>query len=298
LKITNERAKIFRNILALCFMKSLLTLIVFVLASLPASAQSDLEKIVGTERAFASLAADKGTKDAFLANLADDGLVFVPDRINGKQYWNSRDKSSGLLSWAPNYADVSSNGLLGYTTGNWEYRAKGKDDTPSAFGEFITVWQRMPDGNYKFVVDIGVSHDRPANFSTDVAAPSYPSDPNSKNASAADTANQFFEMTSKSGISSAYKTFAAENVRGYREGGFPILGKSKFLSVIKKNKGPISLAKRSVFFQSADIAYNVNTYTETKPDGTQERGNFMQIWKFINGRWQIVLDVFKPVPQK
>lgn len=279
-------------------MNTLVFLLVFVILCMPVSAQGTLQELVAAERAFAALAAEKGTKHAFLANLADDGIVFLPDRVNGKQYWTSRGESTGLLSWAPNYADVSSNGLLGYTTGNWEYRAKGEDDAPSAFGEFITVWQRMPDDKYKFVVDIGVSHDKPASYSTELAPPSYPAVPNANNASAADTANQFFETVSKKGLAAAYKTFAAENVRTYRENNFPIIGKGRLLSFVKKNKRQTALTKRSVFFQSADIAYTVNTYSETKPEGTAERGNFMQIWKLIDGRWQIVLDIFKPVPQK
>ena len=38
--------------------------------------------------------------------------------------------------------------------------------------------------------------------------------------------------------------------------------------------------------------------TQTKEDKSVEKGNYMQIWKFIDGRWQIVLDIFKPVPAK
>lgn len=281
-------------------MRAMKVFILFLLASSVGLvyAQSDLPKLVATEREFARLAAERGTKQAFLANLADDGLVFVPDRVNGRQYWNSRGESTELLSWAPNYADVSSNGLLGYTAGNWEYRAKGKADTPSAFGEFITVWQRMPDGRYKFVADIGVSHEKPANYSTELAPPSYPPNPNADNASAADTANRFFELVGKSGVAAGYKTYAADSVRAYRENNLPILGRAKLLSFVKKGKEQTALARRSVFFQSADIAYTVNTYSATKPDGTAERGNFMQIWKLIGGRWQIVLDIFKPVAQK
>src|SRR5687768_1658966 len=89
--------------------------------------QGALEKVIETERAFATQSAAKGTKHAFLEYLADDGLLFLPDRVNGKSYWNARGESQGFLSWAPNYADVSANGIVGYTTGNWEYREKGKD---------------------------------------------------------------------------------------------------------------------------------------------------------------------------
>src|SRR5438270_5693753 len=108
-------------------------------------AQADLQRVVETEQAFARMAADKGTKAAFLANMTDDAVVFNPEKVNAKASWSARANGTPgvpLLSWAPNYADISSDATLGYTTGNWEWRAKGKDDNPSAFGDFITVWLR------------------------------------------------------------------------------------------------------------------------------------------------------------
>src|SRR5215203_552718 len=106
-------------------MKIFTLFLALVLFGMSADAQADLEKLVQTERAFAQLAADKGTRAAFLENMSDDAVLFLPDKVNGKPYWLGRPESQGLLSWSPNYADVSSNGLIGYTTGNWEYRAKG-----------------------------------------------------------------------------------------------------------------------------------------------------------------------------
>lgn len=260
------------------------------------AAQRPLDAMVETERAFAKSAEAKGTKAAFLEFTAPDGVLFLPEKIKAVDYWNARGESKGLLSWDPNYADVSSNGLLGYTTGNWEYRSAGKDGTPEGFGEFITIWRREPDGKYKFVVDIGVNHEKPGAYSKTLAPPAYPSSANEKNMSAADTANSFFEIVGKNGLSAAYQSYAAKEVRSFRENTMPMIGKNDLLSYIKKSKGKTSLTKRSVFVGSADIAYIVNTYTRTNEDGTTEKGNFMQIWKLIGDRWQIVLDIFKPVP--
>ena len=261
-------------------------------------AQADLEKLVQTERAFAVLAAEKGTRAAFLENMSDEAVLFLPDKINGKSYWQGRGESLGLLSWSPNYADVSSNGLIGYTTGNWEYRAKGKDDVPAAYGEFVTVWQRGLDGRYRFNVDIGINHEKPPGYSTDILPPSYPASSNDKNTSAADTANSFFEIVGQAGLSKAYQTYAAKNIRSFREGNLPMIGRDKLLSFIRKSKTRTTLTKRTVFFGSADLAYVTNSYSQVKQDKSVEKGNFMQIWKFIDGRWQIVLDIFKPIPAK
>lgn len=263
-----------------------------------AAAQSDLQKLVDTEHAFARFAAEKGTKNAFLEYLNVDGLLFMPDKVNGKTFWSAREESKSLISWAPNYADISANGILGYSTGNWEYRANGKDDAPSGFGEFITIWLRQPDSRYKFVIDIGVSHDRPEKFSSDwVTTSDTTPDPNDKNSSAADIANQFFEIAGRKGLVKAYVTFAAPEIRMFREGKFPTVGKKNVISELKNQTGFVASAKRGMFFGSANIAYTNNTYTVTKGGKVAEKGNYLQIWKLRAGVWQIVLDIFKPVPE-
>ena len=279
-------------------MKFLKVICVLAFSFCVAAAQSDLQNLVQTERAFAALATESGIKAAFLKYMSDDAVLFQPNKVGGKQYWQSRPASEAMLTWAPNYADVSSNGILGYTTGNWEFRPKGKDDAQVAFGEFVTVWQRGQDGRYKFNVDIGISHDKPVKYSTELASPAYPASPNDKNTSAADTANNFFELVGQRGLAKAYQTYAAKEIRSFREGEVPMLGKNRLLSYVKNAKTRTTLTKRAVFFGSADIAYVTNTYNQTKTDNSAEKGNFMQIWKLIDGRWQIVLDIFKPVPDK
>jgi len=278
-------------------MRAITVLFTLLAFSIIGSGQSDLQKLVDTEHAFARFAAEKGTKSAFLEYLTVDGLVFVPDKANGKTFWRSREESPSLLSWAPNYADISANGILGYTTGNWELRAKGKDDVPSAFGEFITIWLRQPDKGYKFVIDIGVSHDRPAKYSSEwVTAADKETDLNAKNSSAADIVYRFFEIANQKGLAKAYEAFAAPEIRMFREDKFPTVGKKNVLAEVKKQTGTVNSAKRSVFFGSGNIAYTNNTYTGTKGGKVVEKGNFVQIWKLRAGRWQIVLDIFKHVP--
>ena len=259
---------------------------------------SDVEKLVDAEKAFAQLAAEKGTKHAFLANMSDDAVVFTPDRTLAKPYWSARGESSSLLSWSPNFAAVSSSGLLGYTTGNWEFRPKGKDDAPTAFGDFITVWQRQPQGMYKWVIDIGIGHDKPPKYSTDWTTSNEPTkEINENKSSAADFANRFFEIAAADGLMKAYKQFAADDIRLYREGAFPAIGKAKISELVNKDKGTYAFAKRTSFFGSADLAYVNNTYTLTRAGGKSEKGNFLQIWRLRNGRWQIVLDIFKPAAE-
>src|SRR5207249_240699 len=46
-----------------------------------------LQGLVTAEREFAALSANQGAKAAFLAFLADDGVVFRPMATNGKKAW-------------------------------------------------------------------------------------------------------------------------------------------------------------------------------------------------------------------
>lgn len=273
----------------------LIILLLIVLADYSALfAQSDLQKLVDTEKAFAQLAADKDTRTAFLANMTDEAVVFTPEQTRAKPFWEARKPNGSLLSWAPNFADISSNGILGYTTGNWEWRQKGKDDTPSAFGHFITLWVRQPDGKYRWVVDIGVEHAKTEKYSTDWAtAKSLKAEKNSKS-STAEAAEDFYQFSAKNGIVKTYEKFADENIRSYREGKFPILGKNDVLKLLKSEKAVVAFAKQSTAFTSQDIAYNLTAYTKTVGDKV-EKGHFLQIWKFHSGKWHIVLDIFKPL---
>lgn len=273
----------------------LVLVLLFVVVSV--YAQSDLSALVKTEQSFAMRALEKGTRSAFLEFMSGDALIFVPDRTSAKSYWTARPESPAALIWAPNSGDISSNGILGYTTGNWEFRAKGRSDEPSAYGNFVTVWLRQPTGNYRWVIDIGVSHSKPAAFSNEFKPAEYPSRGNPRGISAADSANRFYEMTARDGIEKAYSAFADENVRFFREGDMPGTGKKALQSLVKKHRSNITFPKRSVFFESDDLAYVNNSYRSTTASGKIESGNFLQIWKLIDGKWKIVLDIFKPVPQ-
>ena len=275
----------------------LFVFLIVLLTVIPVFAQTDLEKLAGTERSFAKTALEKGTKNAFLEFMSADAVVFTPDRTLAKPFWAARQPVPAALLWAPNFADISSNGILGYTTGNWEWREKGLSDTPAAFGNFITVWVRQPSGEYRWVVDIGISHAKPEKYSEDFTQPKQGSG-NPNKVSAADSAHRFYETAAKLGIQKAYSTFADNDVRFFRDNEFPGVGRNALLDRIKKYKGTFSFPKRSVFFESADLAYTDNPYTITSDNGQIESGNFLQVWKFIDGKWKIVLDIFKPVPPK
>lgn len=194
--------------------------------------------------------------------------------------------------------DVSSNGALAYTTGNSVFKPQGKDDPQAFYGQYVTVWQRQPGGAYLMVLDLGISHDKPATLETNWTSPANSvKELNEKKISAADASTGFFEMAAKLGLSRAYKNYLADDARLLRDGQAPILGRQNALRALKNFKSKINFAKRSMFVSAADLAYVNNSYTVSEKDGrATETGNFLQIWKLRAGRWQIVLDAFLPTP--
>src|SRR5436305_10164897 len=122
--------------------------------------QAALDSLVAAEKAFAQMAAEKGTRDAFLAFLADDGLVFQPDPVNAKEAWKARQPSPALLSWYPVHSEVSLAGDLGFNTGPFDYRQK-PGEKPVVFGQFATIWARQADGSWKAVLDLGSATPEP-----------------------------------------------------------------------------------------------------------------------------------------
>ncbi|MDQ3712821.1 MAG: hypothetical protein M3388_11485 [Acidobacteriota bacterium] len=235
-------------------------------------------------------------KAAFLEFLTDDGVMFAPNVVNGKEYFRTHPESPAMLSWYPILADVSSNSVLGYTTGRGEFRPKGKIDTTVYYSDFATVWRRQTDGNYKAVLDIGISHDKPLSSDMNWTSPKIPSEKiaDENKLLAANAMSSFFDTAAAKGLSKAYKTFAAEDVRFLREGKFPILGKGNAPSEIKKSK--ITFGKSVTMQRAGDLGYSIITYEMKSDDKVIEKGNIVQVWKFVNRRWQIVLDVFASIP--
>src|SRR5687768_15982217 len=96
-------------------------LLMIVAFALVAQAQTPLQEMVQTR-----MAAEKTAREAFMAFIADDGLLFRPGAVNGKKWMLERplppsDKRS-LLAWQPNFAGMAAAGDLGFTTGPSEFK--------------------------------------------------------------------------------------------------------------------------------------------------------------------------------
>jgi ketosteroid isomerase-like protein len=271
-----------------------------------------LDSMVAAEHAFAKLAKEKSTKEAFLANLADDSVLFGPDLTGGKELWKNRPESPSLLSWYPIYADLSLAGDLGYTTGPWEFRAKRDAKEPNAYGHFVTVWRKQRDGSWKVMFDQGVPHPKPAGPIPPAIPPAKPDLVDVKDlpkviegleARNLLTVDRDFALASEAkGDLTAYLGVLAESARLYRTGRQPIVGREAIRAALAENPVPMTWAPAAAYVSKAgDLGYTFGLAKrrQSGPDSPWvDSDNYLRIWKKENGSWKLVVDVFDTRPPK
>jgi len=276
-------------------MSKLLLLVSAFLFSTNICAQADLQSLLATEKSFEQTALEKGNKEAFLKFFSDDSVIFRPNPVNTKEFWKDHDDQTPLFRKAIDY-DVSSNGTMGYTTGDWKLSPKGKGDDYATFGQYVTVWEKRKDGRYFATIDIGISHDTMAFAAADRSLPEPKTrDSNLVGWSVADASMDFLrESMTKDGLAGAYKKYASENVRLLVEREPPFLGKKTVVKEMKRYKS-ILFPQKVATLQAADMAYTWNPCEFANSNEGTEKGNCLQIWKFSDKKWEIVLGVFARV---
>ncbi len=114
--------------------------------------------MVEAEKKFYQTGQEKGTRAAFLEFLAEDGIVFRPGPVNGKESWGKRPESGLDLVWEPTFAAMSRSADFGYDTGPAKWRAKKTDPAFTGYGHFISIWKKQNDGSWKVALDCGIEN--------------------------------------------------------------------------------------------------------------------------------------------
>ena len=285
-------------------MQRLVVLLFTTILVLPVGAQKlapvvDAQPIVDAERQFESIAGSEGIRSAYLKTLAPDSIVFRPGPVKGLEFWQaSTDPSSLLLSRNVTYADVASNGLLGYTTGNWRMYQRGKSESVAKFGQYVTIWEKRPSG-WQATIDIGISHEKLPFSETDRPVRREPSrDLNKRGWSPADASMKFSKLSMAPGaLAGALEQYAGEDVRLLLDDYPPVLGKKNALKATRSYLA-LRYPEKISLYQAADMAYTWNPCQFANSQEGMEQGNCLQIWKLRNKKWWIVLNIFSRIPNE
>jgi ketosteroid isomerase-like protein len=185
--------------------------------------------MVQAEKRFYETGQEQGTRAAFLAFLADDGIVFRPGPVNGKEAWGKRPETGLDLVWEPIFAVMARSADFGFDTGPAKWRAKKTNPKFAGFGYFISVWKKQKDGSWKVALDCGNENPEPAGKPESLRIVG--SDKESKAKSDPEAARkklqeaqQKFAESAKADFGKAALAVASDDIRVYRNGHFPALG--------------------------------------------------------------------------
>lgn len=271
----------------------------------------NLKALVDAERAFSRMSEDKGLREAFLFYLADDSVVFRPKPVPGRKSYEDMPPSSAVvLTWNPEYAEVSAWGDIGYTTGPYEVRNSAKPGEPAAYGHYVSVWERQSNREWKVSLDAGIRHPQPGQAPGAVAT--LPAgykrwrgprvDRDSERIVLLKEESLFAQKARAEGLAEAYLVYAADDIRLYRDGVLPMTGEAALLklgssSTSKYSWGPVD----AVVSSTGDIGYVFGERDGVSTDRNVpfESSSYLRIWrKLAGGQWRIVLDLAVPVPVK
>src|SRR6266513_230175 len=121
------------------------------------SAARETAKIDGE---YSNVSVAKGMPAASVEYFAEHGVAFAPGAVDGKKYWAGRSDFPGTRIWQPIFAFAAGAADLGYTTGIWELR-KGNEPLSLAFGNYLTVWAKHRNGQWKIALDVGTENPQP-----------------------------------------------------------------------------------------------------------------------------------------
>lgn len=127
-------------------------------------------KLMNIDREFSKLSIEQGAPSAF-AEYADTGVIKFEkgtapivgrDRmIESFEMW----PEGAELRWEPFYAEISESEDLGYTLGHYYFlMTDSSGETHSSEGNYVTIWKKQTDGQWKFVFDTGDTGPAPEEF--------------------------------------------------------------------------------------------------------------------------------------
>lgn len=267
----------------------------------PVDLAAEYQSLIDTERAFAKKSMASNPKEAFLAYIADDAVLFAPYPGPGKELWQKLPIPQYSLDWWPTVADISRSADLGWTTGPFLLSFQnGK----KLSGFYATVWRKQADGTWRFATDMGTTMpDEPKREGepgpldpAKLGKFTPPADPKEADAAlmAADTG---LGEATKNGLEEAYKPLLADNARLMRPDHAPFVGKDAAMLRLAEEKASTFSSRPSGGGSSkaGDVGYTYGTYD--RRGERLEGGSYIRIWRREPGdTWKLALEVLSPRP--
>jgi len=288
-----------------------LTFAAALIAASPVMAQTpDAAPVVAAERAFAADAPSMGVAGSFNKWSTPDAIV-----IGGGQVQRVRDAypdgprpaDEPLLEWWPNFAGVSRSGDMGFTTGGVQVGGRRT-------GHYFTIWQRQPDGSWKWVYDGGSgasAADVPGPETEPAILEPGPQlvlavGPNGERPAGVPSEWAMRDVTARevqlaraaaTDQKTAHLAAMADNGRLYVAPRPPAIGRAAFAEALSAwpatfHFGPTEGGGASRY---GDLVWTYGTAAWER-DGQARTGHYVRLWQRQEGGWKIVLAQLIPAP--
>jgi len=253
-------------------------------------AQQNIDGLVKAERSFSAYAVAHGIKPAFLQFADSAGVMFDNGQaVNALHLWNTRENRSGILNWFPTYVEIAASQDFGYTTGPWTFQATSLQDSVIGRGRFITVWHINANGEWKFLVDLGVSN-APVVADTILRKVEI-TDPSISAGTVDDLkdAEKKFIEASKKSFKDAYQQFVSGQVILNRNNLAPARTADELRKALENIPQGIQFTMTgSGIASTGDLGY---VYGTTLINSKNE--NYLHIWRKEKDGWKLALEVLR-----
>lgn len=125
--------------------------------------EAEAKSVLEADRQFEKATVEKGL-EGWMAAFDDDAMMFGREGTSrGKAAIREAMAPAFVLpgfhfTWTPIRAEVSNDGQLGYSYGQYDRRVtnpEGQDNVKA--GTYVTVWKKQKDGSWKVIADFGAS---------------------------------------------------------------------------------------------------------------------------------------------
>lgn len=252
----------------------------------------DAASLAAAETAFAAHSVKAGVRDAFLRYFAGDAIVFRPGPVNGREVYEKNPDPPIVLDWRPAQVEVAASGDFGLSTGPWKITSKSDASKPPAYGQFVSIWKRAGAGPWRVSVDLGISHAKSELWSAPLEARQLATGSSRQAQSGIVAAEAAFARIARdAGNRAAYAAHASEQVRIYREGYGPFLGREAAIASPAAAMTSASwTVDRTDVARSDDLGYAIGRYADAAAPN-EARGHFLRVWRREGGAWRLALDV-------
>ena len=253
-------------------------------------AQRSIDSMVQAEKNFANTALVASTKEAFVKFIDTAGIVFEKGNpVNGFELYTKSERRPGILTWEPEYAEISSSNDFGYTTGPWKYYANTLKDDPLAKGHFITVWHLNNKGEWKFLIDFGINYNlEQKKMEFKKVKPQKGDLQNDLRQSLKEVEEKFIKSYKASG-KQAYSSFLSSNSRLNYAGYLPASNSAERKALV--DSLPAGIGYTVIGFGSSpknDLGYVYGT-----TDIHDKHEGYLRIWRREKDGWKIAVEVLR-----